>query len=91
MTELMSPPYNLKVADKVDAKIFASNKVGDGDESVNLPCTGTVTEVWVLPCKPAKPVLILDEDKTTKKMTVKWDGCPESTELTYKLYWDAGI
>jgi len=35
MNELMAAPYNLKVADKIEAKIFASNKVGEGDEAGN--------------------------------------------------------
>ena len=44
----------------------------------------------MLPCKPAKPELVSD-DPDTKKMTVKWEGCPGSPEVTYKLYWDAGV
>jgi len=46
-----------------------------------------VKEVWVLPCKPSKPELLLD-DEETKQMTVKWDGCPETKKMTYKLYFD---
>lgn len=91
MAELMASPYNLGISSVVDAKISASNKVGNGLENLNTPCTGEVTEVWVLPCKPAKPELVLDEDDTTMKMTVKWEGCSSTSEITYKLYWDAGI
>jgi len=90
MDELMGAPYNLKVASKVEAKIYASNKVGDGDEARNEACTGPVTDVWVKPCIPAMPVLMMD-DEQTKMMTVKWDGCETTKETTYELFFDQGI